>query len=91
MRPIGDGRGTESGASRGSGSLLRNACSTAPHPYRFIPVEQACPRSTYASVRLAWAAISREAKSRRWSLGKAAAAIMAALSVERPGEGKYTG
>ena len=43
---------------------------------------------THASVRLACAAMSNDAKSPRASLGKAAAAIMAALSVESPAEGK---
>jgi tetratricopeptide (TPR) repeat protein len=46
------------------------------------------PPIHYTSVRLACAAISSEANSRRASLGNAAAAIIAALSVERPGEGK---
>ncbi len=45
-------------------------------------------RVSQASVRLAWALRSSEANSWRYSLGKAAAAIMAALSVERPGVGK---
>ena len=44
--------------------------------------------SPYANLRLASAAVSKPANSLRSSLGKAAAAIMAALSVARPGEGK---
>src|SRR5580704_5595629 len=48
-------------------------------------------RTCYASVRLACARKVKSANSARASLGKAAAAIMAALSVERPGAGKKTG
>src|SRR5262249_28977616 len=44
-----------------------------------------------ARVRFACAPISNVAKSPRASLGNAAAAIIAALSVDRPGVGKRTG
>jgi hypothetical protein len=48
-----------------------------------------CP--SYASVKFAWAFTSRPVNSCRSSFGNAAAAIIAALSVDKPGEGKYTG
>jgi hypothetical protein len=45
----------------------------------------------YASVKFACAFTSRPVNSCRASFGNAAAAIIAALSVDKPGEGKYTG
>src|ERR1700724_1106310 len=48
-------------------------------------------RDGHASGRFAWAAISSPANCPAASLGNAAAAIIAALSVESPGEGKCTG
>src|SRR5579862_2409297 len=48
-------------------------------------------RLAYAKARPARAASVKSSKSLRARRGKAAAAIMAALSVERPGVGKRTG
>jgi hypothetical protein len=48
-------------------------------------------RGSYARARLACALTSSAANSLRASFGNAAAAIIAALSVDRPGDGKYTG
>jgi hypothetical protein len=45
----------------------------------------------YASVKFACAFTSCPANSARANFGNAAAAIMAALSVDKPGERKYTG
>src|SRR5712691_13382559 len=47
--------------------------------------------STYASARFASARRVASANSPRANFGNAAAAIIAALSVERPGSGKKTG
>src|SRR4051794_32853023 len=48
-------------------------------------------RLTYANGRAASAVMSKPAKSPRASFGNAAAAIIAALSVDNPTVGKYTG